>query len=261
MTTTMQGSTGGRPGDREKRLVAIVDSDSVHLYYTSMLLQRLDYNIQTIRTAGEVLDLLNMVRPALILTELVLADMDGIEFIRNIKRNPRTYAIPIIVYTSLQDPAVREACMQEACKDFLQKPVEPEVLYAAIQKVTETTPRQYIRLVTSLNVIVGTGKDADLSATQDYITALSEMGVFVSTPKPKPAGTRIPVTIFLENVRIQAEGEVLYSFEHGKGPLSTSGMGIKFAGIEPADQGRIRTFIRREITKDLSMEKPKKTVW
>ncbi|NTW59680.1 MAG: response regulator [Nitrospirae bacterium] len=254
-------ASGTRSNDRPKRLIAIVDGDGVHLYYTSMLLQRLDYDIHAMRTAGEVLDLLDMARPALILTELGLPDMDGLEFIRKIKRNPHTYGIPIIVYTSRQDPAARDACMKEVCKDFLQKPTEPEVLYAAIQKVTETTPRQFIRLATSLNVMLGSGKDADLSATQDTITALSEQGMFVSTPKPIAAGARIPVEIFLEHARIRVEGEVLYSFEQGQGPLRTSGMGIKFIRIEPADQERVRSFIRREITKDLYLERPKKTTW
>jgi CheY-like chemotaxis protein len=253
--------SGTRSNDRPKRLIAIVDADGVHLYYTGMLLQRLDYDIHAMRTAGEVLDLLDMARPALILTELGLPDMDGLEFIRKIKRNPRTYAIPVIVYTSRRDPAARDACMKEGCKDFLQKPAAPEVLYAAIQKVTETTPRQFIRLATSLNVMLGSGKDADLSATQDIITALSEQGMFVGTPKPLAAGAQVSVAIFLERARIQVEGEVLYSFEQGKGPLLTSGMGIKFIRIEPADQERIRSFIRREITKDLTLERPKKSLW
>ena len=183
--------SGTRSNDRPKRLIAIVDADGVHLYYTGMLLQRLDYDIHAMRTAGEVFDLLDMARPALILTELGLPDMEGLEFIRKIKRNPRTYSIPVIVYTSRRDAAARDACMKEGCKDFLQKPAEPEVLYAAIQKVTEATPRQFIRLATSLNVMLGSGKDADLSATQDIITALSEQGMFVGTPKPLAAGAQV----------------------------------------------------------------------
>jgi CheY-like chemotaxis protein len=173
----MQQRSDARTEERKKRLVVIADSDAVSRYFTSMVLQRLDYNIQTLKSPGDVLDLLNVARPALILTELLFPDMDGLEFIRSIKRNPRTYATPVIVLTASRDPGAREACLREACKDYLQKPVEPEVLYAAIQKVTETYPRRYIRLMTALSVMVGAGREGELSATQDWITALGAGGV------------------------------------------------------------------------------------
>jgi CheY-like chemotaxis protein len=241
----------GATEERQKRLVVVADSDSTSLYYTSMLLQRMDYNIQTLRLAGEVLDLLDVARPALILTELIFPDMDGLEFIRKIKRNPRTYALPVIVLTASKDPGARDVCMREACKDYLQKPVEPEDLYAAVQKVTEITPRQFIRLVTALNVIVGSGREAELSASQDLITALSEQGMFITSPKPQTIGARLPITILLENARLPVEGEVLYSFGHGQGPLKLSGMGIKFTRIAPEDRGRIKAYIRRQVKRDV----------
>jgi twitching motility two-component system response regulator PilH len=240
-------------GEREKRLVAIVDGDPAHLYYTSMVLQRLAYNIHTAKTAKEVIELLDVARPSLVLTEAVLPDMEGVELVRTIKRNPRTYAIPVMVLTAAKDPTVRDACLREGCKNYLQKPVEPEQLYAAIQKVTELTPRQYIRLSTSLNVMVGDDKAAELSVISDYITALSEQGMFINTSNPRPAGTEVPITILLEQHRVKVIGTVLYSFERGKGPLRTPGMGIRFISIKSEDQAVIKDFIHREITKGLTM--------
>jgi Tfp pilus assembly protein PilZ len=88
---------------------------------------------------------------------------------------------------------------------------------------------------------------------QDYVTALSEQGMFVNTDKPKPVGLTLPITIFLERNRIKVEGMVLYSFDRGKGPLRTAGMGIKFFQIGPEDRELIRQFIRRQITKGLTI--------
>jgi twitching motility two-component system response regulator PilH len=239
--------------EREKRLIAVVDGDPANLYYTGMVLQRLDYNILTVRSAEELIEFVNIARPALVLTETVLPGMDGVDLLRTIKRNPATYGIPVVVLTSSRDPAVKDTCIREGCKHVLQKPVEPDVLYAAIQKMTETVPRQYIRLNTCLNVMVGEGREAELSVIEDYITALSEQGMFISTSKPKPVGLQIPLTIFLEKHRISVDGVVLYSFERGKGPLRTAGMGIKFVRIGSEDQVIIKTFIRGEITKGLTM--------
>ena len=242
-----------RSEERQKRLIALVDSDSAHLYFTIIVLQRLDYNIHTMNSAEDVLAFLEVAHPDLILTETSLAGTDGVELLRKIKRTPATHSLPVIMLTSSKDPMVKDACQRERCTDYLHKPVEPEVLYAAIQKVTETTPRQYIRLATCLNIMVGEGRAAEASVIQNYITALSEQGMFVNMEKPVPAGLRLPITIFLETNRIKVEGMVLYSFDRGKGPLRTAGMGIKFVRIGSEDQDLIRQFIRRQITKGLTM--------
>ena len=253
MAETVLKNAGSKSGDREKRLLVVVDGDAAHLYYTSMLLQRLEYNIHTAKTAEDALELMNVAHPALILTETALGGMDGVELLKKIKRNPQTFSIPVIMLTSSRDQAVKNACLQEKCCAYLQKPVEPDVLYATIQKATESTPRQFIRLNTTLNVIVGDDKAAELSGTGDYITALSEQGMYISTAKPKPAGLQVRITILLAGSRIKVEGMVLYSFQRGEGPLKTPGMGIKFVRISQEDQNVIKVYIKREITKGLTM--------
>lgn len=238
-------------GDRERRLLLIVDSNNAHLYYTSLLLQRLEYDIQTAKSAEDALECLNVASPALILSECALSGMDGLEFLKKIKRNPNMFSQRIIMMCSSNDPKLKDACKAEGCADFLRKPVDPDVLYAAVQKATEVKPRKYIRLNTCLNVVVGDDKAAPV--IDDYITALSENGMFISTSKTRATGIDIPITIFLENAKIKASGLVLYSFQRGEGPLKTPGMGIKFTRIEKEDQVLIRSFIQREITKGISM--------
>ena len=239
-------------GDRKKRLILVIDNDAGHLYYSSILLQRLEYNIHTSKTEQEALEVMEIALPELILTELSPGGTDGAEFLRMIKRNPRTQAIPVIILTSSKNPIARETCLKEGCAAYLSKPVDPDALYAAIQKATEARPRSYIRLHTCLNVIVGDEK-LEQDMLDDCVTALSENGVYVSTAKLKPAGFRVPVTLFIGNSRIQTEGIVLYSFQPGQGPLKTQGMGIKFASIRPEDKNLIREFIRKTLTKDLTM--------
>jgi CheY-like chemotaxis protein/Tfp pilus assembly protein PilZ len=253
--TMAEQNKGAGPEERQKRLLLVVDGDAAHLHYTSILLQRLEYNIHTTKRAEDALEMVEVALPALVLTEIALAGMDGYELLKKIKRNPRTFAIPVIVATSSREPEVKEACLREGCTAYFQKPVDPDLLYAAIQKATESQPRRYIRLNTCLNVIVGEEKAAEQSVISDYITALSEQGMYVSTLKPRAVGTQIPITIFLEGTRIKVEGSVLYSFQQGGGPLKTPGMGIRFTRIEPEDEARIKIFIRKELTKGLPVRR------
>jgi twitching motility two-component system response regulator PilH len=246
-------NAGLQPTEYPRRLVVIVDSEGAHLYYTSMLLQRLEYNIRTSNNAEDALKIIDAMEPALVLTEISLAGMNGLELLKTIKRNPQTHKIPVIILTSSKDQAVKSACLEEGCSAYLHKPVDADVLYAAIQKATEAEPRQFIRLQTHLNVIVGDDKAAQTSVISDYISALSEQGMFVSTSQPKQVGLQIPITILLEDAKITAEGMILYSFRHEEGPLKTSGMGIKFVRIKPEDQSLIKAFIKKEITEGLTM--------
>jgi len=135
-------------------------------------------------------------------------------------------------------------------RGFLEKPVNPDVLYYELQKAMGIRASQFIRLQTKLNVIVGEETAASTSVISDYITALSEQGMFISTSIPKPVGIQIPMTIFLGSERIKVEGLVLYSFYRRTGPLKTPGMGIKFVSITTEDKRLIRGFIGREITKN-----------
>lgn len=237
--------------ERKKRLLLIVDSDGAHLYYASILLQRLEYTIYTTKTAEEALEIMDISIPSLILADADLERMSGVEFLQQLKRNPRTNPIPVIAYSLSKDPAVGESCLREGAAAFLKKPLDAEALYAAIQKATEATPRNYVRLNTCLDVIVGSESGTDASRFDECVTALSESGMYVSTTKTRPKGIQLPITLFLGNAVIKIVGMVLYSFDRSTGPLRTPGMGIKFVRISPADQALIRAFIEKQLTDGL----------
>ncbi len=237
--------------DRKKRLLIIVDSDGAHLYYTSILLQRLEYTIYTTKTAEEALEIMGISIPSLVLTDTDLSGMSGNEFLKQLKRNPRMKAIPVIVYSLAKDPAVMESCLREGAAAFLKKPLDAEALYAAIQKATESTPRSYVRLNTCLDVIVGSESGTDASRFDECVTALSESGMYVSTAKTRAKGMQLPITIFLGDSVIKVVGMVLYSFDSTTSPLRKPGMGIKFVQIRPEDQALIRAFIEKQLTDDL----------
>jgi CheY-like chemotaxis protein/Tfp pilus assembly protein PilZ len=257
MVDTISKTWEALVSSKKKRVLFVVDGDASYLYYTGMLLQRLDYNVYTTRTAEEVLDIMEFAPPLLVLTETSLPGMDGIQLLRKIKQNPKTKSVPVVVYTASVDQSLKHACQEEGCAAFLRKPFDPDDLFATVQRATEETPRRYIRLQTCLSVKFG--EDVERArAMVDCITALSEEGVYISTSKPLAVGTQIQMTIFLGNENIRMQGTVLYCFGEGSGPLHTSGMGIKFTHIKSEDRGLIKAFIEKEITQDIarSVRKP-----
>jgi CheY-like chemotaxis protein len=237
--------------DRKKHLLIVVDGDASQLYYTGILLQRFEYNIYTTKMAEDALEIMNITIPSLVLTDVTLPTMSGLELLKKMKQNPHTQAVPVLFYTQSLDRSVKEACLNEGGAAIVSKPAEPDVLFWAIQKAVEITPRRYIRLNVCLSVIVDNQAAADGSPI-DCLTAISENGMYVSTMNPRMAGAEMPFSIFMKKYLIRVMGTVLHSYKSGEGPLRTPGMGIRFTQIKPEDQATIRAFINRQLIQDLA---------
>jgi hypothetical protein len=123
--------------------------------------------------------------------------------------------------------------------------VEPASLYRAVQAATETTPRSNIRLVTSLEAVVG---DADRSA---QATKISEGGLYLRTPVLRPKDAVTPVRIFIKDHEIKATAVVLYSHAPEGGAAGEAGMALKFIEITDEDRKFLRGFIKEQLTSDI----------
>jgi len=240
--------------DREIRTILIIDDSVSILFYLSMLLRRLEYNVVTARNAEDAIQIMEQSVPAIVLTDIFLPTMSGINLMKRMKESPLWKAIPIIVLTTESDPGMKDTCMRLGCAAYLSKPVEPDVLYRTLQSVSEAIPRENIRLQASLKVIVGDGTVMGGTARTEYATAISEGGLYVRTLYPQPRNALTPIRIFIGNREIRAKTVVLYSFTSGGGPFKEPGMGLKFIEIANSDRNFIRGFIKEQLTRGLSPE-------
>jgi two-component system, cell cycle response regulator DivK len=70
--------------------------------------------------------------PDLILLEVELADMNGLRFVSEIRRNPEADRVPIVAISPF--PHLKARCLERGCDDFLLKPVKMIDLIARIRK-------------------------------------------------------------------------------------------------------------------------------
>lgn len=79
-------------------------------------------------------------RPDLILLELDLTDMDGLEFVSLLKQWPKVEKIPIVAMSIFS--FLRSAALFGGCDDFLQKPVKMIELIAHLRRALKPVPKK-----------------------------------------------------------------------------------------------------------------------
>lgn len=71
--------------------------------------------------------------PALVVVDYRMPEMDGLEFIRQFRRNRKASEIPVIMLTAIDHPKLKELAMRQGATYFLNKPVDKDQFVAAIE--------------------------------------------------------------------------------------------------------------------------------
>ena len=222
----------------------VVDSDPHQLAYHAMLLQRFGYRICTAHDAGQALALAAGEAPSLVITDLALPQMSGLDLLHQLRREPRTAALPVIAVTGNGDQGIEARCLRAGFTACLGRPLGAEDLYRAVQAAVEAAPRTSLRIHARMPVTVN---NVPLDCVEgECASIISEHGMYIRTLKPHPPRSRLAVRIALKGRTISADAVVLYSHQFGEGPFGEPGMGLKFARIAQQDQEYIRLFIRSE---------------
>ena len=98
-------------------------------------LERENYEVETAGTGEDGLRLLKSSAPALILLDLMLPGMDGLDVCRRVKAQPETRDIPIIMLTAKDSEADIVTGLEMGADDYITKPFSPRVLVARIHSV------------------------------------------------------------------------------------------------------------------------------
>ena len=236
---------------QEQRSILVVDASASFIFYTAMMLKKLQYTVQSATSAGEALSIIARSAPAVVITDSVLPGTSGLEFLKQIKNNNSINFIPVIIHSSLADAWVRDDCTQAGCDAFFCKPASPEALFGAIQAITEATPRRHIRIKTSLRARRGGDAGTPQPEGTEEVTELSEGGLYLRTTQPAPLGAVVPLTILMRNHEIHVHAKVLY------GPQKTGaapGMGMKFTDLNAGDRDHLREFIRQQVMSTIARD-------
>ncbi|MCW5981832.1 MAG: response regulator [Bryobacteraceae bacterium] len=123
------------PGPPEKGArILVADDEPVSLLVAARLLESRGHVVRTATNGCEVLEALKQAPFELILMDLNMPEMDGLEAASRIRSLEGGGALPIIALTASVADGVREECLSAGMNDFLAKPIDPDELYRLVER-------------------------------------------------------------------------------------------------------------------------------
>lgn len=125
-----------------KEKIIIVDDDPDIIRLVTENLEKNGYDIRPATTGKEALDLLKQDRPDLVILDLILPDMDGLEICKKLKNDSSMNGVGLLMLSSRDDEADIVTGLELGGDDYVTKPVSSRVLLARVRAVLRRRQEQ-----------------------------------------------------------------------------------------------------------------------
>ena len=119
--------------DNEKKITVLLIEDNFELRKYLKELLKLSYKVVVAVNGKQGLDTATTILPDLIITDLILPLMDGIEICRQLKNNPLTNHIPVIILSAIDEPEKKIDGLRLGVEAYITKPFDGKILVAQIE--------------------------------------------------------------------------------------------------------------------------------
>jgi two-component system, OmpR family, response regulator VanR len=118
-----------------KANILIVEDSPTQAKMLRFILEENNYSVDSATNGVTALECVRRKKPHLIITDIVMPEMDGFALCKALKSNPDSKSIPVMLLTSLSDPQDVIKGLQAGADNFLTKPYEDTFLILCIQNV------------------------------------------------------------------------------------------------------------------------------
>ncbi|MDD1474565.1 PAS domain S-box protein, partial [Dolichospermum sp. ST_sed4] len=122
---------------KKSPLILLAEDNQGNILSFSSYLEAKGYRIILAKNGLEAIEMTKSHCPDLILMDIQMPEMDGLEAIRQIRLNPVFVTLPIIALTSLAMPGDQERCLAAGANDYLSKPLKLKQLVNTMQQLLE----------------------------------------------------------------------------------------------------------------------------
>ena len=232
------------PGERA---ILLADDVAGFLEVEKTFFENEEVRLLTASSGDEALAKIREHRPDLVLIDESMPNLKGHEVCREVKADPATRNIPVVIVTASSDAAVIDTCMAAGCDDYLVKPVSKRLVLNVAEKFLNTRQRRAMRMLVKL-----AHAELGLSAAPDhffgYTIDVSDRGMLLEVGEAVSRDERLDLQFFLpgSSEKIQAEGRVVRDGKGGPvGPSGDPAIGIEFSRLSDASRDQLRQYVAR----------------
>jgi CheY-like chemotaxis protein len=235
--------------------ILIADDHRTSLMYISIVVRRLGFQVIPAENGIEAIKLSRMFNPDLIILDIAMPMMGGIEALRIIKNDKQLSSIPVIMNTVSGDATSKRMCGKLGCAGYLTKPMSLSVLNDELQKCSafpHSQTRRHLRAPFNEKVFVRRNK----KEFEFFAFSISEGGIYVRSHDPFPLRSVVTVHLPLKgSLAVTLKGKVIYHRDVYSNLSSIDpGMAIEFTRVSKKSAAALRAYINNSLIGDILEE-------
>jgi len=160
-----------------KKKIAVIDDEEDILSLVALHLERADFSPVLFKKGKDFLRFLKVEKPLLVILDLMLTDMDGIEICKNMRNDKSLKDIPIIMLTARASEGDKILGLELGADDYITKPFSPRELIARVKAVLRRNEKLekpediidvdgVIRIDVEKHLVYANGRKVDLTNTE-----------------------------------------------------------------------------------------------
>ena len=121
--------------------ILLLDDDKLVIQQVTALLERSDYTTRFLLEPKHLFPFLETIPIDLLLLDIHMPEVDGLDVLRQLKQHPQFGNIPVIMLTADENETVLSRCFALGARDFISKPIHSQILCARVSAALEVQQR------------------------------------------------------------------------------------------------------------------------
>ncbi len=130
---TLKGEEGAAARETPTPLILVADDEPVNLALIKRRLEWEEYRVETAEDGGQAVEAARRALPDLIILDVMMPVLDGLQACRLLKEDPATRDIPVIFLSALDDTDTKVSGLALGANDYVSKPFSSEELLARVR--------------------------------------------------------------------------------------------------------------------------------
>jgi CheY-like chemotaxis protein len=218
-------------------LILVVEDDADNRQLLCSLLRKKGYSVVEAENGKDAVAEAARHNPDLVLMDLAMPEMDGVEAVRRIHQIPELAETPILAITGFAIGDVRADALSAGCSEVLEKPIDIDILVKRIKRnlslsaMPERQRRKLQRVAVTIPVNWGMTRACLNNGT---LISLSSKGCLIKTDSPEALSIQIIYLRFQlpDGSQMMLQGRVLYY-------LKQVIFGVEFSALAEHDRSRL----------------------